>query len=106
MAQVAAREIETTEKIADAIIEIINDLGRWDKYVELFSKSDRVRNTAAQLFSQIIRFLIRAKSHYQSHRASKTLLYYARWHSADLSKFDTSRLASRHMLISLKKTCE
>lgn len=89
----AAREIETTEKIADALLEIVNDLGRWDKYVDLFSKSDRVHNTAAYLFCHIIRFLVRAKSHYRSHKAGKSLLCCARWQTADFSKFDTLELA-------------
>lgn len=80
----AAREIETTEKIADALLEIVNELGRWDKYLELFNESDRVNKIAAQLFSQVIKFLISAKAHYQSHRASKNLLFPDSWHAVDL----------------------
>lgn len=67
----AAREIDTTEKIADALLEIVSDLGRWKKYIELFNESDRVRIRAAHLFSQIILYLVRSSAHYQTHRASK-----------------------------------
>jgi hypothetical protein len=70
---VAAREIDTTEKIADALFEIVSDLGRWNKYAELFTESERVHKGAAQLFSQIINFLVRARAHYQSGRTSMNL---------------------------------
>lgn len=71
--QVAAREIDATERISDALLEILDDLGRWNKYVELFSKSEQVHKRAAHLFSHIVNFLVRAKSHYQSRRISKSL---------------------------------
>lgn len=98
VAQVAVKEIDTSEKISKALVEIVESLGRWNKYIELFVESQRVSEIASHLFSQIINFLVRARLFYQKPRASKTP------HSLTAgiqlifdSKFDTPRLASPHM---------
>lgn len=67
--QVAVREIDTTEAIGIALVEILTSLGRWDKYAALFDEFERVRDAASHLFSQIINFLIRASLYYQKPRA-------------------------------------
>jgi len=65
---VAVTEINTTARIAEALIEIFKDLGRWNKYLELFEDSERVRDIASDLFSQVLNFLIRARNYYQTSR--------------------------------------
>jgi hypothetical protein len=68
---VVAKEIETSEKISQALVEILGSLGRWNKYIELFDEFERVRETAAHLFSQIINFLVRTKRYYSRPRAGE-----------------------------------
>jgi hypothetical protein len=72
--QVAVREIECTQKISEALVDIVGKLGRWDGYLGLFDEFERVRKAAATLFSQIINFLVRARIHYQKPRARRILL--------------------------------
>jgi hypothetical protein len=67
--QVAVREIDTTQRISGALVDIVGKLGRWNGYLGLFDEFERVRNAAATLFSQIINFLVRARIYYQKPRA-------------------------------------
>ncbi|KAG4416219.1 hypothetical protein IFR04_010622 [Cadophora malorum] len=68
-AVVAGKEIEGSEKINEALVSIVENLGRWNKYIDLFDDFERVRNAAARLFSRIINFLVRARIYYQKSRA-------------------------------------
>ncbi|PMD60732.1 uncharacterized protein K444DRAFT_388061 [Hyaloscypha bicolor E] len=53
---IAAKEIDTTEKISQSLIQILGSLARWNKYIEL----------------QIINFLVRAKSYYSKPRHARS----------------------------------
>ncbi|PVH76933.1 hypothetical protein DL98DRAFT_280469 [Cadophora sp. DSE1049] len=68
---VAAREIEGSEKINEALVSIVENLERWNKYIDLFDEFEGVRKAAARLFSQIINFLVRARIYYQKSRAAR-----------------------------------
>ncbi|CAN9187941.1 unnamed protein product [Alternaria alternata] len=62
--QVAAKQITTSETIANAVGKIVQNIGRWDEYLRIFDTSDRVQTIAARLFAQIINYLIRATAFY------------------------------------------
>ncbi|KAK0129464.1 hypothetical protein ONS96_000035 [Cadophora gregata f. sp. sojae] len=68
---IAAKEIEGSEKINEALVSIVANLERWNKYIELFDEFEGVRKAAARLFSQIINFLVRARIYYQKSRAAR-----------------------------------
>jgi hypothetical protein len=69
--QVAAREIDTMQKIGEALVDIVGKLGRWNGHIGLFDEFERVRKAAATLFCQIINFLVRARIYYQKSRPRK-----------------------------------
>ncbi|CAN9202013.1 unnamed protein product [Alternaria alternata] len=62
--QIAAKQIATSTTIAYAAGKIVQDIGRWDEYLRIFSTSDRVQTITANLFAQIINYLIRATAFY------------------------------------------
>jgi hypothetical protein len=71
MRQVAVKDIHTSASISDALVEIVENLGRWNKYIELFDESERVRGIAGHLFSQIINFCVRARIYYKRRQLCK-----------------------------------
>ncbi|KAL5328115.1 hypothetical protein ACEPPN_005823 [Leptodophora sp. 'Broadleaf-Isolate-01'] len=68
---IAAKEIEGSERIHEALALIVENLERWNKYIDLFDEFEGVRKAAARLFSQIINFLVRARIYYQKSRAAR-----------------------------------
>ncbi|KAH6684704.1 hypothetical protein B0J14DRAFT_573414 [Halenospora varia] len=70
---VATRDIDTSDKISDALVFIVRSLGRWNKYFELFTDFGRVNRAAGRLFSQIINFSVRAKIFFQKRSAVRQI---------------------------------
>jgi hypothetical protein len=79
MEQVAVKVIDTSEKITQVLIEIVQSLGRWNKHIDLFAEHVRVREAAAHLFSQIINFLVRARIYYQKPRPCESIQAHLDW---------------------------
>ncbi|KAL2064379.1 hypothetical protein VTL71DRAFT_4873 [Oculimacula yallundae] len=70
---VASKELDSSQKINDALVSIVINLERWNKYTSLFDDFEAVRTAAARLFSQIINYLVRAKIYYQTSRQYRHL---------------------------------
>lgn len=66
---VAAREIDTSDRIGQALAEIATRIGRWNQFIELFDEFENVHEAASHLFSQIINFLVRARIYFQKPRS-------------------------------------
>ncbi|KAJ4296301.1 hypothetical protein N0V90_006346 [Kalmusia sp. IMI 367209] len=64
--QVAGQEITVSSVIPQAINKITGEMGRWDQYLRLFPDSDRLQSVVAQLFAQIINYVVRANKYYSA----------------------------------------
>lgn len=65
MMQVAVKEVQLSEEIGNALVKIGRELGRWERVLQLFPSSKRLHDTAAELFAQLINYLVRASRYYQ-----------------------------------------
>lgn len=63
--QVAIREIEVSDKIASSILDLLQQIGRWETYLQLWPTTTRLSTVLVELFAQIINFLVRATAHYR-----------------------------------------
>ena len=72
--QVAVIEIETSEKISETLLQVVDSLGCWYQYIELFNEFVRVQDNAANLFSYIIELVVHARIYYQQRRAGELAL--------------------------------
>jgi hypothetical protein len=68
-AKVAAKEIEVSVQLEDALVEIVVCLDRWEKNVLSHSQAHGVLQTSTLLFTEIIHFLVVARIHYQNGNA-------------------------------------
>ncbi|KAG4444114.1 hypothetical protein IFR05_000343 [Cadophora sp. M221] len=98
---IAAKEIEGSERIHEALASIVENLERWNKYIDLFDEFEGVRKAAARLFSQIINFLVRARIYYQKSRAGET--EFIRYFSSGMK---LKNLSARHIKIAFSPWSE
>jgi hypothetical protein len=62
--QVAVEEDDTSQQITDALVDIITEIGRWEKYLEVLTNSPRIQQSISELYARILSFLIRARAYY------------------------------------------
>jgi hypothetical protein len=62
--QIAVEEDETGQQIADALVDIVTEIGRWEQYLEVLTNSQRIQQSISVLYAHILSFLIRARAHY------------------------------------------
>ena len=62
--QIAVEEDETGQQIANALVDIVTEIGRWEKYLEVLTNSPRIQRSISVLYAHILSFLIRARAHY------------------------------------------
>lgn len=60
------KEVEVSTMIVHAVGKVVYEIGRWDGYLRIFHDSDRLQAAAAQLFAQIINYLVRATAFYSA----------------------------------------
>jgi len=58
--QTAAKEIELSEQIGNAVVFIAGEVGRWEQYLHLHAASPRVRGIIARLYAHMISFSVRS----------------------------------------------
>jgi hypothetical protein len=63
--QIAVKEIELSEEIGSAVVNIAKEIGRWEAYLRLYPVSSRLHRTIAELFAQVINFAVRAMKFYE-----------------------------------------
>jgi hypothetical protein len=56
-------EAEVIEAIGEGIADIVEQIARWHKYLQLYPTSS-LKEKISSLYAQIINFLVRAKSYY------------------------------------------
>jgi len=61
---VAVEEDDTSQQITDALVDIITEIGRWEKYLEVLTNSPRIQGRVSELYARILSFLIRARAYY------------------------------------------
>jgi len=77
---VAIREIELSDKIALSILELLQHIGRWETYLQLWPATPRLCAALTELFAQIINFLVRAIIYYRDPPHSKCdICFYSRY---------------------------
>lgn len=62
--QAAVKEVQISEEIGDALSKIATELGRWERVLQLFPDSQRLHTAAAELFAQVINYLVRASRYF------------------------------------------
>jgi hypothetical protein len=71
--QVALVEEETSEEISDALVDIIEGIGQWERYLEFFPTSAIIQQIITRLYAQVVNFLVRSRTYYQTPRTGTFL---------------------------------
>jgi hypothetical protein len=72
--QVAVNESEVIEAIGEGLADIVEQIARWHKYLQLYPTSS-LKEKISSLYAQIINFLVRAKSHYNKPWAGEQFVW-------------------------------
>jgi hypothetical protein len=61
-----------SDEIGAALVRIVDEVGRREKFLQIYPDCQRVFSTTSQLFAHILSYLIRARAFYESSKIGKT----------------------------------
>jgi hypothetical protein len=74
--QVVMSEKEISDKLAEAIADIVQIFGRCEQYSQLFSSHDRLLESIGVLYADVLNLLVRATRFYEKGSISKSVPFY------------------------------